>query len=161
MRLKFATREGNLKEVTKILDEGGSAVTKLHWLLGTRIHPLVIASGYGHADVVRLFLQRDRHLTGTVLADSLEAAAVRCHLDAVSELLNHNAPIRNALIYAVIGGNAKIIEALLAHGADINVIYGAKRLSLHRVPPESLRALRKAGAKLAPDLIDDGGPSGE
>jgi ankyrin repeat protein len=120
-----AAREGNVSEVTRLLDSGAdvNAVDSEGW------SPLIAASWAGHLKVVRILLERgaDVHARDGAGETALMAAATKGRVEIVKALLekgaNANAKDKDGttpLMRAAWKGYLDVVKLLLDKGADVN-----------------------------------------
>ncbi|KAH7729375.1 sex-determining protein fem-1 [Aphelenchoides avenae] len=138
--LSNAARDGNLTRLKIFLE-----LRPEDWLQralnptdGTHIPPIVIASRYGHVDVVRYLISKgaDASAVGTVSFDgetihgapALWAAAAGGHLEVVKLLVSQGIDINQPtntnstpLRGACYDGHLNIVKFLVDHGADIEI----------------------------------------
>ena len=153
VRFSSVLELGNLKQATAWLDAGLDPNFEGH-LIGTG---MMIGAWEGNIPLMELFLQRgaDVHRTNRFGETALMLAAWKNRQDAVRWLLDHGAqPNRNqrewtALHYAAFGGQAELVDTLLAAGADVN----ARSTNGSTVV---MMAAREGHADLAKRLLDAG-----
>ncbi|OLP80731.1 Ankyrin repeat domain-containing protein 17 [Symbiodinium microadriaticum] len=131
-------------------------------LFGTGQQPaLMIASGKGHIDVVRLLLEAggDTNLPDSDGFTALMIAAYKGPVEVVSLLLEAGADLnlannncRTALMVAAHHSRVEVVRLLLEAGADINLANNkgstALVIAAYRGPVEVVRLLLEAGADL-------------
>ena len=120
-----ACRRGDLVQVKKLVNKG-------HSVNGSQVHgrtPLIVASIYGHSDIVRYLLEQNANVNITD-DPGLSALCYACeggHLDVVNMLLSKGAETeaKNArdtpLMRAIRYGHPTVVEALISSGASVNV----------------------------------------
>ena len=163
LTFEFAVERGDLRKVGRWLDEGlDPEYQAAH--IGTG---LMVAAWYGNLEMMALFVERgaDLRRANRYGEQALQLAAWSGHLDAVKWLLERGAPLDRqgkhwgALHYAVFNGHQKLVNDLIARGANINARSpnGATPLMMAaREGHEGLaRTLLESGAN--PELQSDWG----
>ena len=133
-----AVRGGKVEKVCKLLDSGldVNAIVKGR----SKFSLLQSASFYGHAEVVKLLLNKGAEVNKQDIdrMTPLHYASCRGHMEIVNLLLNNGANVnakdydgRTPLHYASSGSHAEIVKLLLERGADINAQDDWGDTSLH------------------------------
>lgn len=154
---EYAVERGDLRTVKRWLDQGlNPEYEAAH--VGTG---LMLAAWYGNVEMMALFVERgaDVRRVNRHGEQPLQLAAWGGHLEAVKWLLERGAPLERegkqwgALHYAVFNGHAKVVDDLMARGANINARApnGATPLML---------AAREGHADLARVLLESGANPG-
>ncbi len=120
----YAVERGDLRTVTRWLDEGLNPDYEAAQV-GTGV---MVAAWYGQVEMMALFVARgaDLRRSNRNGEQALQLAAWGGHLDAVRWLLEHGVPLERqgnnwgALHYAVFNGHQKLVEELIARGANVN-----------------------------------------
>jgi ankyrin repeat protein len=126
MSIHTAARGGNLAEVKRQLAWGANPNSKTFWYKDT---PLIVAASYGHAEVVKLLLDKGAHVNmgneGSETA--LHYAARHGHTKVMRILLEHGADPRlkgtgcgTPMQWAVRGEQRQSVNTLLDYGVSIN-----------------------------------------
>lgn len=102
-----------------VLDALAAAGAELHGLDGEGMTPLHYAVDYDQAGSVRALLRHGFSFDRCFMSEAvLDNAAESGNLEIVLALAEGGAPMSNALFGAARGGHERVIEALLALGAD-------------------------------------------
>jgi len=151
---------GSVSIVTRLLEHGArvNAADKQGHT------PLMAAAHFHRADMLRTLLQRGADIRArdrqgkTALMLTLDnvsgppnLAATEALLDAGAEVNTSDAEGRTVLTYALYSGAPDIVQALVAHGADVNAHGGQPdsplRIAMRGRQTRIAAILRKAGAK--------------
>jgi ankyrin repeat protein len=127
-------------------------------------HPLVTASHYGHAEIVRMLITSGTFaITLDTLRTSLSSALINGRDDVVPVLLDSGAPVnsldhngKNALIYACRHSSLPIVRLLLENGADVNLGRGCETpiaVACDRGELSFVKTLVEAGADPNPPRL--------
>ncbi len=128
-KLFYAAYNGNVNEVTKLLDNGAD----INLRTGTAgVTPLMVATQNGHLSAAKVLIDKGANVnikSGTRDITALYIASTQGNLEIVNELLNNGADVNakcddfgaTALIAATVKGHSEIVKALIDKGADINI----------------------------------------
>lgn len=150
-----AAMDGDLKTVQMLLADGVDINIKITADGG---NALLIASYYGHTDIVKLLLEReaDVNVKNTDGVSALRMASQEGHTDIVKLLLERGADVNikstngvTALMKASQNGHTDIVKLLLERGADVaatGVEWTALKLAKRMGHTEIVQLLEEAGA---------------
>jgi hypothetical protein len=104
-------------------------VTLGSYMFASDQHPLVIASEYGHAEIVRMLITSGKFsITPKTMRESLSMACSKVHADVVRVLLEYGASVNSLdsmrgkpLVEACRGGHFHLVQLLFENGADASV----------------------------------------
>jgi ankyrin repeat protein len=123
-------------EILALFADSGAALDTLDF---RGLTPLLMAAGSGHAEVVKILLQRGAR---SQMVDALREAAAGGHLEVVRTLLQAGAPVDGRdglgltpLMYAIGRGVPRpdVMKALLDSGAAVNAVDMYGRTALHHL----------------------------
>lgn len=174
--LHDAARQGNMAEITSLLDEGAD-IDEIALLT-----PLQMAALSGQLEAVNLLISRgaDLEIASSTMGTALHASAQRGHTDVVGALLKAgaNPDSRNSdqftpLMVASLQGHLEVAEFLIEAGADIDAIgvsrsngtggngkVNALHVASFKGDTEVAAALRTAGAGSRPVRFPESGLAG-
>ena len=150
-----AAMEGDTDAVIALLARGANVNAKGRYSGWT---PLILAARKGNTELVNFLLAHgaDANAKSSVRSRTALMEAVRNRKDeAVKALLSADPDVDavdwdgcHALMFAAVSGQIDIVNALLAHGADVNVKnkVGSSVLMMASGYPDVVKILKEAGA---------------
>ena len=129
LKLVAACRSGDDSLVLSLINSGVN-VNCLVRIDGREWSPLMMASGWGHTDIVKLLLERGAQIDLQNYAGQIALmwASIRGHTDIVKVLLERGAQVdfldndgSTALMWASGSGHTEIVKLLLEHGAQLDL----------------------------------------
>ncbi len=150
-----AAGRGDLSHARELLNKGAEVNEKRH----DGVSALMLASGRGHSEIVKLLLARGAGVNSGTGHTALMLAANQGYTEIVKMLLNAGAEVnardedgQTALLATALTGHAGIIKLLLNAGADVNAITQGGHTALIwaslKGHTETVKTLLNAGAEV-------------